>query len=144
MNTRIVLNADKKYGCAICFGRFEKDEKILVCQEPCNKLFHTECFDKSIEEVSLCDIKCCYCKRALITKENLFDRHNTFVRGLLRRGSIHELRNVIIACTGKEAIVLQPCHGKLEQHIKMPKQSKRGAYPPDPPMRTLYKRGCRS
>jgi hypothetical protein len=141
MNTRIVLNADKKYGCSICFERFDKDEKVLVCQEPCNKLFHPECFDKSIEEVSLCDIKCCYCKRTLITEENLFDRHNTFVRGLLERSSIRDLRNVVLMYTGKQAIVLQPRHGKIEQHIKMPK---RGAIPPDPPRRTLYNnRGCR-
>ena len=138
MDTRIILNADKKYGCAICFERFDKDEKVLVCQEPCNKLFHPECFYKSVEEVSLCDIKCCYCKRALITKENLFDRNNTFVRGLLERSSIRDLRNVVLMYTGKEPIVLQHRHGKIEQHIKMPK---RGAFPP---RRTLYNnRGCR-
>jgi hypothetical protein len=98
MNTRIVLNADKKYGCAICFERFDKDEKVLVCQEPCNKLFHPECFYKSVEEVyHLYDIKCCYCKRTLITKENLFDRHNTFVR------AVCELRHISIG-----ALPLQP------------------------------------
>ncbi len=150
MNTRIVLNADKKYGCAICFERFDKDEKVLVCQEPCNKLFHSECFDKSVEEVSLWDIKCCYCKRKLITKENLFDRHNTFVRGLLEskyiRNSHYGYCKIMYVKTDAENNILNiesvtryPV--KLEQHIKRPK---RGACPPDPPRRTLYNnRGCR-
>jgi hypothetical protein len=136
MDTRIILNADKKYGCAICFERFDKDEKVLVCQEPCNKLFHPECFYKSVEEVSLCDIKCCYCKRTLITKENLFDRKNTVAH------TICEMHNIYIVCEPKNPLSL--LLDKPEPNKKKPnKMPKRGAIPPDPPMRTLYNRGCR-
>jgi hypothetical protein len=120
-------DANKKYGCAICFERLKQNEKVLVCQEPCNKLFHPECFYKSIEEVGLCDITCCYCKRTLITEENLFDMNNTFVQGLIRSRSIRELRNIILMFTGKDTIIIQS-HCKLEQHIKRPKQSKKSFY----------------
>jgi hypothetical protein len=149
MNTRIVNNADKKYGCAICFGRFEQKEKVLVCQEPCNKLFHPECFYKSIEEaVSLCDITCCYCKRELITEGNLHDRHNTFVQDLLQRKYGRNSRfsfSVIYVKTNAQNILnietqtVTRYPVKPENSIKRPK---RGACPPDPPRWTLY-RGCR-
>ena len=104
MDIRIILNADKKYGCAICFERFDQNEKVLVCQEPCNKLFHHECFYKTIEEVSLCDITCCYCKRRLVTKDILCDRNNTVAHTLC------EMHNIIYLypCEPIGALALQP------------------------------------
>ena len=138
MNTRIVLNTDKKYGCAICFARLEQNEKVLVCQEPCNKLFHPECFYKSIEEVvSICDITCCYCKRVLITEGNLFDRNNTFVQDLLQRKygrnsrysfSVIYVKTIAQNILNIETQTVTRYPVKPENSIKRTKQSKKLFY----------------
>ena len=148
MDTRIMNDAEK-FGCAICYGRIKKNEKVLVCQEPCNKIFHPECFYKSIEETGLCDIKCCYCKRKLVTSDNLYDSDNTFICQLLRRksgcNSRYGYTTVYVEFKGQNILniethtmIIYP--SKPEDTFKRPK---RGACPPDPPRRTLYKGGCR-
>jgi hypothetical protein len=126
MDTRIMCNTDKKYGCAICFDRFKQNEKLLVCQEPCNKLFHPECFYKSIEEVNLIfDIKCCYCKRNLVTKENLFDRHNTLTYTLCEMHNI----NLLYPCEPKNPLLLLLDKPSCKPDSnKRPKQSKKSFY----------------
>ena len=149
MDTRIMNDAEK-FGCAICYGRIKKNEKVLVCQEPCNKIFHPECFYKSTEEVSISHIKCCYCKRNLVTEENLFDVENTFICQLLRHrsgcNSRYGYTTVYVEFKGQNILniethtqIIYP--SKPEYTFKRPK---RGACHPDPPRRTLYKRGgCR-
>ena len=150
MDTRIMNDAEK-FGCAICYKHLKQNEKVLVCQEPCNKIFHHECFYKSTEEVGLCDITCCYCKRDLVTEENLFDNKNTFIFQLIlhRSGCNSRYSHCIMYFVkdSQQNILNIETHtqiiypSKPEYTLKRPK---RGACHPDPPRRTLYKRGgCR-
>ena len=114
-------NADKKYGCSICFERLEKNEKVLVCYSPCNKLFHPDCFHKSITDINLWDIKCCYCQRNLITRVNLHD-HNELVH------KICEMRNIYLCYTPSPPLLLLDGPQSKKEYIKLPKQSKRSFY----------------
>ena len=148
MDTRIMNDAEK-FGCAICYGRIKKNEKVLVCQEPCNKIFHPECFYKSTEETGLFHIKCCYCKRKLVTEENLFDVENTFICQLIRHrsgcNSRYGYTMIYVEFKGQNILnietytqIIYP--SKPEDTFKRPK---RGACPRDPPRRTFYKGGGR-
>ena len=121
MDTKVINNADKKYGCSICFARLEKNEKVLVCHAPCNKLFHPDCFHKSIIDVELWDIKCCYCQRNVVTKENLYDDNDLVHK-------ICEMRHIYLCYNPNPPPLLLDGPQSKKEYIKLPKQSKRTYY----------------
>jgi hypothetical protein len=55
--------------CGICYERITSKTKV-VCAEPCNKVFHSFCLDKMIDQIENnnedlrdSDFRCCYCRR---------------------------------------------------------------------------------
>ena len=129
MDTRIMNNADKKYGCSICFARIEKNEKVLLCHAPCNKLFHPDCFHKSIKDINLWDIKCCYCQCNIVTQENLFDHHNNLVHTICEMRHIYlNYKHIHIHDPENPILLLLDGPKPKKEHIKQPKQSKRSFY----------------
>ena len=124
MNSRINGAQDKKYGCSICFTHFKVDEKVFVCDVPCNKLFHYACLFKSVEDQDLLDINCCYCKRNLITEEKLFDfdKRDPFI------STICKMRHIILYREPPSYIPLIIDSVSKSTHIKYPKQSKKTFY----------------
>jgi hypothetical protein len=127
MDMRIINEVgDKKFGCAICFERLKIKEKVLVCNAPCNKIFHQDCFYKSVEGIYLCDIKCCYCRRILIQDSDLNDSRNTFVNHTLYK--MYKMRLCYIHEQIDPRFLLLDNPVRKAEHIKKPKQSKRSFY----------------
>ncbi len=127
MDMRIINEVgDKKFGCAICFERLKIKEKVLVCNAPCNKIFHQDCFYKSVEGLYLCDIKCCYCRRILIQESDLNDWTNRFVNYTIYK-LYHIQRRFLHEPIDPRFLLLDNPVRKAE-HIKKPKQSKRSFY----------------
>ena len=128
MDMRVINDhGDKRFGCAICFERLEKKEKVFICHAPCNKIFHQDCFYKSIEEgTHLCHIKCCYCRRSLIQESDLNDSRNIFVNHTLYK--IYNMRLCYIHEPIDPRFLLLDNSVRKAEHIKKPKQSKRSFY----------------
>jgi len=58
---RVVSNKTS-FECQICYDKISYNDTFYLCKHPCNKLYHSECFYKSLK---LDVLKCCYCQREL-------------------------------------------------------------------------------
>ena len=59
--------------CQICYDKISHDETFYICKHPCNKLYHSECFYRSLNSS---DLKCCYCQRGLEKNVDVFEWKN--------------------------------------------------------------------
>lgn len=126
MEMKIITNKKKQYGCAICFDRLACGEKVLICNAPCNKIFHEACFEKSIEDAFVSDIKCCYCRRKF--KIDCYDvnRHNLFNDYL--RKLYYGNRSFWVKYIPPNPALIFDKPRNTSLHIKKPKQSKKSFY----------------
>jgi hypothetical protein len=128
--------------CGICYKHISN--KMFICSEPCNKVFHLECLDKMIDRIEDIvddvskkpDYRCCYCRRS-------FDINNydltLFTQELLYLKNIgYKINDVLIQASFNSVI-----HGDETNyteyeyelftpinisHIKSPKKSKRSEF----------------
>jgi hypothetical protein len=65
-------NKDEDIECAICYKRiYNQKNKVFVCSDPCNKVFHPSCMERMIEQIDEsayqadedAHYRCCYCRR---------------------------------------------------------------------------------
>jgi hypothetical protein len=127
MDMRIInKHGHKKFGCAICFERLEQNEKVFICHAPCNKICHQDCFYKSIENIDLWDIKCCYCRRCLIQEADLDDSRNIFVNQIVYK--LYKMSLCYIREPINPLFLLIDNQVRKSAYIKKPKQSKRSFY----------------
>ncbi len=77
--------------CAICYKKINRT--YFVCSSPCNKVFHTACMDKMMEQTEEAAYeanaeavhKCCYCRRTIGLRNyriQLFVRHLSVLRNM--------------------------------------------------------------
>lgn len=77
-------NGDSMVECGICYKRITHKTKVM-CSEPCNKVFHSACIERMIDQVEQntgelneYDYRCCYCRR-------VFDIHQYDLDILIQR-----------------------------------------------------------
>ena len=150
--------------CSICYGRINNN--MYVCTEPCNKLFHSECLEKIMDQQEddfyanhdmaeiltknlKPQIRCAYCRREINADAFILD--NTFRELLhLRAGgyNVSEALSKVVNARGKmgdeETFDIEYFINLDCSYSKRPKQSFRASYKKSQPKKQrptlFYKR----